>query len=150
MKKSIILTLVVLAILSFGMISFADSNQNVDESSLEFIQSEVNETNDTIDKLIVKYVAKADIQLRIYEKKVNALNLSLTGEVLQNALVALDNENEEIINGIIDELIYLTGKVANEMIEKAAEYGITVVCEFVPVEIGGKIILIDPIKIVGV
>lgn len=57
---------------------------------------------------------------------------------------------DEEISERIEYLIEITSQISEKTIEKAAEYGIEVQCEYIEVEIGGTIVLIDPLRIVGV
>jgi hypothetical protein len=51
------------------------------------------------------------------------------------------------IERIINELLKVTNKMAAKMIEDAAKEGVTVYCEWVEVTLGGRIILVDPLRI---
>ena len=149
MKKSLILILVSVVILSLSMFTFADETQCVDSEILEAVQIEVDDTNKEIDKLIKEYVKYADEEEAYYEKEVDYANKTLTGDELQFEIDALLIERNANINAIIQELIDVTNAVAFEMFQSAAEQGVTVICELVPVEIGGQTVMIDPIRIIG-
>lgn len=120
MKKLICSVLTLVLVLSlFVPASFAASED------YPWIYKEVMRTNNEIDRLIV------------------------------NALIEVENvdrsndQANKIINKIIDELVKDTNKLADKMIQEAAKVGIQVICEYVEVEIGGQIVLIDPLKVIG-
>jgi hypothetical protein len=51
------------------------------------------------------------------------------------------------IERIINELLKVTNKMAERMIEDAAKEGVTVYCEWVEVTLGGRNVLVDPLRI---
>lgn len=51
---------------------------------------------------------------------------------------------------IIDALVVGTNAIAQSAILRASLYGVAAVCEYVPVEVGGRIVLIDPLKVIRV
>ncbi len=94
------------------------------DSDLEKVIDQVEKTNLKIDKKIDKAIEKAEK----FE----------------------DTKNEDkLIDKVIDNLIDWTNKEADKMIDKAAKKDIEIYCELVEVEIGGQIILIDPLRIAG-
>jgi hypothetical protein len=58
-------------------------------------------------------------------------------------------EKPEEIQEIIDELIEETEEVSRETIEEGEELGVTIICEYVEVEINGVNVWIDPLLVVG-
>jgi len=57
-----------------------------------------------------------------------------------------DNYNAEI-DSIINNLLEVTNSMSAKMIEAAANEGITVYCDWVEVTLGGRTILVDPLRI---
>lgn len=53
------------------------------------------------------------------------------------------------VEGIISDLIRVTNLLSFKMVQDAQRYGITVICEFVQVQIGGNTVLVDPLRITG-
>ena len=124
-KKFIILVLTIGITLSLAL-----SPVYAAETEYEKVVSEVDKTNTEIDKMISKAVEKTD-------------------KAMEKDIYELTSRLEPRIEKIIDELINDTNKKAAKMIEKAADKGFVVVCEMVEVEIGGQVILIDPLRIIG-
>jgi DNA polymerase III alpha subunit (gram-positive type) len=54
------------------------------------------------------------------------------------------------LDRIIERLITVTNKIAQDVIQKAAESGFVVKSEWIEVKIGGRIVLVDPIISDGV
>jgi hypothetical protein len=51
------------------------------------------------------------------------------------------------IDKIIENLLDVTNKLATKMIEDAAKEGVIVYCDWVEVTLGGRVILVDPLRI---
>ena len=49
----------------------------------------------------------------------------------------------------VDALVQATNELAFRTIEKAAELGVIVVCEYVAFEVDGQIVYIDPLRIIN-
>lgn len=123
MKRFIILVLTIVITLSLAL-----SPVYAVETEYEKVLSEVNKTNAEIDKMISKAIEKTDNAM---DKDINELTSKL----------------DHRIEKIIEKLINGTFKKADKMVEKAADEGIEVICELVKVEIGGRVIEIDPLRI---
>lgn len=121
MKKVLSLVMIITILLTtFTSFTFADVSS---DSVLEKIEV----TNDIIDSMIVEAQVKAD-------------------GVLNRGSDNVDKELDEIIK----ELVKDTDKLAKEMIKEAEKEGILAVCELVKVEIGGREVLVDPIRVLTV
>lgn len=151
MKKKISLVLSLLLMLSLFMPAvYAEDNSKFND-----IVKMVEETNLKIEEEIQKSIEKADYEIAKCEEEIEKLYEERT-EADEEELVEIDNKILEFetklslnLDEIINDLIEDTNKLANEMVEKAAEEGITVICELIEVEIGGRSVLIDPLKIIN-
>lgn len=88
------------------------------------------------------------------ENKIVEVNLRETLEECSN----ISNKNQEEIqkledkyiaeiDKIINDLLDVTNKMAAKMIEDAAKEGVIVYCEWVEVTLGGRNILVDPLRV---
>ena len=59
----------------------------------------------------------------------------------------LEDKYMSEIDRIINNLLEVTNRMSANMIEDAAKEGVTVYCEWVEVTIGGRTILVDPLRI---
>lgn len=98
-------------------------------------------------------IAYADTNIDKVEKIVNKANNDINKEIIK----AQRDAEKFIVMGyydkvdvIIVKLIEKTERIAQKAIREAAKYGVKVECEYVYVEIGGKVVPIDPLRIVGV
>lgn len=89
------------------------------------IYNEVERTNNEIERLVEEAIDEAE---KIDETSKKA-----------------DKE----INKIIDKLVKETNKLAEKIIKEAAKVGVVVECEYVEIEIGGQIVLIDPLIVIS-
>lgn len=100
------------------------------ETDYAKVISEVNKANAEIDKVINKALEKVGkLDKEVYEPT-------------SNIYIEIDK--------IIEELIKDTEMISAKTIEKAAKNGFIVVCDYVEVEIGGRVILIDPLRILDI
>jgi len=67
---------------------------------------------------------------------------------IEKAVGKVDKENADL-DKIIEALIEKTEKIADKMVEKAAKDGVLVEKTYIEVEIGGRIVLVDPLRVVG-
>jgi uncharacterized protein with ACT and thioredoxin-like domain len=166
----------VLAILFFTVYSavpavFAEENKRLSE---EDILQLVMETNEKIDSLIAKAVVEAEKIESKYihsknktEKKMAQLQSELPGakdyekmkKRIENLEEKLLKENEKFaefqnefdreLGDLIQNLVDVTNEMSAKTISKAAENGVTVECTWDLVELGGKKVWVDPLKVVG-
>lgn len=150
MKK--ILVSIVAALLTVFMTGITVSAA---QSSSVDIQMLVNNTNESIEQEITKAQAQAEVL---------QLKYSIITEGLEKAqeMVPADGKAYNFIslqiqavqskyNAELDKLIYdlvqTTNAMANETIRIAADNGVTVICELVEVQIGDRVVLIDPLRV---
>ncbi len=98
-------------------------------ADLQGTYASVDAANQKIEELILTAQQAADLQL--------AGRSVVTG----NDRAAINHE----IKAIIDNLISETNAISRTVIEDAAANGITVVCTYVKVEVGGRKVRIDPL-----
>lgn len=145
MKKSISLVLILVVLLSFGGLAYGETSTGV----LEQVQHEVNETNEEIDELIEQAISDSIKIVDEYDRHVALAEKELKARALKERLTSLlENKNVQIEN-LITNLVNETNALAQEMFELAEALGVEVICELVPVEIDGQIIMIDPLRVVG-
>jgi len=93
-------------------------------------------------------VAWADVEKTVIDKvqfEVDKANEKIA-ELCIKADVKADKKNTDI-DKIIAKLRKHTDKIADKTIAYAAKYGVEVICEYEPVEIGGQYVLVDPLRI---
>ncbi len=119
------------------------------------IENHVNSTNMSIEKEISKAQDKANVMTYKYTlvtfglekaqefvpENSKAYN-SITAQ-LQAAKSLYEAEMDKLIN----ELVQVTNAMANETMRIAADNGVTVICELVEVQIGNRVVLIDPLRV---
>lgn len=118
--RSLVCIFMVLVLFSGG--AFAESDH------LGQIVKAVEKTNERIEHEIQKAIYKVD-------------------KIIERDYGQLDAKSNEKIEKIINDLIEKTNKMASDIIEKAAKKDIVVECELIEVEIAGKIIYIDPVRL---
>lgn len=119
------------------------------------IKSLVNSTNFSIEREIAKTQAQADILSRKYE--IITEMLQKTQQLLPAGSKAYSNISKQIedaklnydfeLDKLINTLVQNTNAMASETIRIAEENGYTVICEMVEVQIGDRIVLIDPLRV---
>lgn len=146
MKKilSLILTLT-LSLTLFTSVAYADNlegnNKNYDK-----IVKMVNKTNKSIENKIEEAVAKADKLTAQYEERLEELKKSKNYEKKAEVLT---NVYDMKIEKISQKLIRETDRIAHKTFEKAEEKGFKVKCNLIPVKLGNKIVMVDPIIVVN-
>lgn len=133
MKKLLSLLVMVMLILSLGSVALADDllpNQSYFEA-----QQQVDISDDLL--LNPNYI---EVQQQV--DKANAKIDNLVAKAIVKA-----EDNPDNVDKIIDNLVKQTNKIADKTIKYAAKKGIEVYCEYEDVEIGGKIVSIDPLRI---
>ncbi len=117
--KRILSILLVIVVASFLFAPAALAANN----DFDKIVAEVNQLNAQIDSKVAKAVEQAD-------KFIAQGKADKVDKVIADLLKWVDNK-------------------AENMIKKAAKKGVEVYCEYVPVEIGGQTVMIDPLRIGG-
>lgn len=148
MKKSLILMLIMVAVLSLGSIAFGESSP-IDPEVLALVQADVDETNAIIDGKINEAVVTSIDIVNTYNDDVALAYSDLTGGDLKERLESLYEKKEDLIEDLINDLLDETNDIAQSMFDRAADWGVQVLCELVPVEIDGRIVMVDPLKVVG-
>lgn len=78
------------------------------------------------------------------KEKIKKLN-----EKRESKLNKIEKDFVKKLDEMINELIDTTNDKAQKMVNNAAKYGIIVKCEWVEVEIGGRSILVDPLRVIA-
>lgn len=112
--------LLVLILMVFGAVSFADTDSVV---------ADIEVANATIESLVADAIAQAEL---------------LSVEAADDP-----EEFAQELALLIDELVAEVNEVAFEAMDEAAEMGVTVYCELVEVEICGNTVMIDPLIVGG-
>lgn len=152
MKKSISFILSLLIMISL----FSSAVYAADNIKFNNIVMEVEKVNLMIQKEIEKSVNIAEKEMKEYQNEIEKLQNKKTNEKDQEELSKIDNKTLELqgkhdskINEIINKLIKVTNRMSQKVIEKAAKEGITVTCELIEVEIGGRTVLVDPLIVLN-
>ena len=99
------------------------------------------------------YAAKWDYEEipAVVEQTNNEIDRLIEEAVYQASQVdELGDKAEKEINKIIEKLVKETDKLSEKVIKEAGKVGALVICEYIPVEIGGQIIMIDPLIVVTI
>lgn len=81
---------------------------------------------------------------------IDKTNVKIENEIEKAVSKSFEETSLEKINTIIVKLLDKTNDMSAKMVEKAAESGIVVVCDWVPVEINGEIIMVDPLRVFSI
>ena len=135
---------------------------NVTEADIANILDKIESTNVKIDDLIHKAILKTS-EINLQEAKdISTLESEMAifqadSERLEENSENIDNIRDEINNckqeancaiiSIMEELIKVTDKIANDMASEAAKYGIIVINEYIPVTINGVVYWVDPLRV---
>lgn len=133
MKRLLSIILIMVFVLSLSISPVFASG-----TGYEKVLADVNRTNEKIEKMIDKAQKEADKVIEKYSRE---------PEIRKERKNPV--ELEEKIDKIINKLVEATNKEAAQMIKRAANKGFKVVCQWVPVEIGGRTVMIDPLRILG-
>lgn len=150
MKK--ILVSIVAALLTVFMTGITVSAAQTPSTDIEKL---VNSTNWSIEQEIKKTQAQADVlQLKyslVTEGLENALRLvpaeSKAYDYISLQLQATQSRYDAELDKLICNLIQTTNAMASKAISIAADNGVTVICELVEVQIGNRVVLIDPLRV---
>jgi formate dehydrogenase maturation protein FdhE len=122
---------------------------SVQAIGIDEITRNVEQTNKQINEEIEKAVYASQKALTNYNE-----DLKILEEVKDNVINKNDEKIQQLeekytkeIDEIINNLLKVTNKMSEKTIEAAAKEGITVYCQWVEITIGGRIILVDPIRI---
>ncbi len=99
--------------------------------------------------LLIGNISFAD-NISDVQKAVDKTNIKIEKEIDKAVTKSLKETSLEKIEQIINKLLDKTNDMSAKMVEKAAESGVVVVCEWVPVEINGQIIMVDPLRVFSI
>jgi len=106
---------------------------SVEQSPMKVIALQQSDSFHNVNKiLMIAEKANADVKKEIHKAQVKAMNA----------------KNDAQIEQIIEKLLTKTEMIVEKAIIKIERYGGQAVCELVEVEIGGRTVLVDPIRIV--
>ncbi|MGH4119599.1 hypothetical protein [Clostridium sp.] len=122
---------------------------SVQAVGLDKIIKNVEQTNKQINEEIEKAVYDSQKVLNKYN-----VDLKILEEGKDNVTNKNDKKIQELkekytkeIDEIINNLLKVTNKMSAKTIKAAAKEGVAVYCEWIEVTIGGRTILVDPIRI---
>lgn len=147
MKKFLLVLSIFVMLFTLSAFTLADTT--VDAEVLSVVQADVDETNAAIDEMIDEAVNASKDIIKQYDANVKLAQRELSGQALEDRINSLYANKETQINNLINNLINETNAEAQAMFDRAEKLGVEVVCELVPVEIDGRIVMIDPIRVVG-
>ena len=127
----------------------------IDEENAEGLQL-IEQANLEIKEMIEKAVAEADELQGNYDAELNEVNAKLkitTDGKQQSELNKEIDKLTKVYNKDLDKIIHSiykeTFKLSKKTIKEAAKYGIIAECSWVEVTFADRIVMIDPIKVVG-
>lgn len=157
---------------------FAEENNGLSEEEILQLVMKTNEKIDSLivkavaeaDKIESKYLHdknKTEEKITQLQAKLTKLTSELPDakddermmKRIENLEEKLLKENEKFaefqnkfdreLGDLIQNLVDATNEMSAKTTSKAAENGVTVECTWVLVELGGKKVLVDPLKVVG-
>lgn len=141
MKKLIFVITIVAAVMFFKLgVSACEVDQTRETEKIQISDSKaeakveklVAKANKKIDKKIENAVAKSETIVEDYEN----------GDITEK-------QKDKKIDRLVQKLLDQTNAISEKTRNKCAELGYEVICEWIPVEIDGEIIMVDPIYIKG-
>lgn len=126
----------------FALVLLSPSAYAYDNADMDKVIKLVEKTNLKIATEVDKAIIDAD---KLYSKYLE----DLAKAEAEDAANELTKQYEEDLAKLIDDLVEETNELSAKTIEKAAELGITVICTWQYVEIGGVGVWIDPLHVVG-
>jgi hypothetical protein len=141
----------------------------VSSEKYETVSKKIEASKAKKDRIKEKYENKSlelkskinELNLELNVADVNNIGNKIIEEKLRKTLEVCNNvpnkNHEEIqkledkyiaeIDKIINDLLQVTNRMAAKMIEDAAKEGVTVYCEWIEVTLGGRNILVDPLRV---
>ncbi len=138
MKK---LTVFITAMLMVLFISIPTNS--VQAKGMDEIIKNVEQTNMQINTQIEKAVYAAKITTEEYNDQLMVLVKNKNEREIEKLKYKYDDK----IDKIVKKLLEVTSKMSEKTINSAAKEGVTLYCDFVEVNIAGRIVLVDPIRI---
>lgn len=124
-------------------------SNSVQAIGMDEIIKNVEQTNKRINSEIEKAVYASKIATDSYNDALMVLRKNKDNVQNKNheKFQRLEEEYNAIIDKIIKELLQVTNEMAVKTIKDAARQGVPVYCQWVKVIIGGRIVLVDPLRI---
>ena len=130
----LVLTILIISLLCPVVYADDSSSPTMDQKLIE----EMNEANDAIFELIAeaqydaqKEIDKAEIQIAKFEGN-------------QDRIEKIEADLDKKIDKICDKLVEKTDKVVDKLRKKAAKEGVEIHNFYIEVEVGGRLITVDP------
>ncbi|QGU94820.1 hypothetical protein GOM49_06650 [Clostridium bovifaecis] len=145
LTKSILTLILTLSLFtSLALVAYAeDVNSDVYYNEIVVM---VNDANSTIQNKIDEAVRQADMLTLAYNKALAAIEG--TGNY-QDKSSAINQAYNYGLDAIEDKLIKETNEISDKVIEEAGEKGVIVQCELVPVQLGDRVVMVDPLIIIN-
>lgn len=139
MKKR--LTVILLATLMLtavlGATAYAASAQDI-----------VNAANASISQEIAQATAQADQATAVYNTSIAAVN-ACSGPDAAMLLDLCRTMYDARLDQISASLISRTDQISKQAIASCAALGVKVMCQYTPVTLGDRVVLVDPLVIIG-
>ena len=141
------------------LLTFMFSNTvSAAQLSSEDIVNLVNQSNYSIEQEINRAQAQANILSRKYdtirsqyEEVGQVLSINNQADTFNTQLFEENKSSyDEELDRIVNRLIQRTNDIASNTIRIAAENGYTVICEMVEVQVGDRVVLVDPLRVTGI
>lgn len=137
---------------TFVIVGFVP-NVQAQEIDMQKIETIVEKANTKIENKITKAQDLADEVMDIYYERMDDLS-----EMYEDGKITLEKYNERVekvkyqkdkrLDKIIDRLIEVTDGIAKKAADVILEEeGVEVIFEYKPVEIGDRIVMVDPIRV---
>ena len=131
-KLLMIIVLAMLIVPAFGTVVYGAENNSLAEDI----------------QLVDNYVhAQIDAAINNEHSIAEKLQSDLAKTNNDEEILKLNKEYNEALDGIIDHLLYTTGKKVDELIAKYEKQNVFLEKYWIPVTIGGRDILVDPIRV---
>lgn len=119
------------------------------------IVSLVNRTNKSIELEVIKTQTQANTLTEKYDAIIGQLEKaqqlfpvdSKAYNYISQQIDAAKLKYNAELDKLVNNLIQRTNLMANETIKIAAENGYTVICELMEVQVGDRVVLIDPLRV---
>lgn len=145
LTKSILTLILTLTIFtSLASVAYAeDVNNDVYYNEVVVM---VSNANSTIQNKIDEAVRQADKLTLAYNEALTAIEGTKN---YQDKFAALNQAYNYGLDAIEAKLIKETNEIADKVIEEAGEKGVIVQCELVPVQLGDRVVMVDPLIIIN-
>jgi len=118
--------------------------------SADTVYNKVEKKDEKIQKEIDQAVRQAQHLIDAFKKDMEKLEKDANGAYVNPEKYSQQAEKlNRDIEKIIKDLIGNTDKIADKMVRDAAKKGVTVINEYILIQIGDQYILVDPIRVIG-